>query len=268
MAAATLESLLTVPGASRSRISRILAKDADPLDQLWACPWKLLDTPDPWQRKVLSDPRSNWILNASRQSGKTTVVSAQCLWEAMCCGSFVLILSASEPQAFEFFERVISLYRKWPLVEAVDEPTKSELRLVNGGRILAKANNEATVRVYSSVGRLVIDEASRVPDTLYGAVTPMLAVSGGRKTLLSTPFGKRGFFYNSWTRGKNFRREEVPWTRCPRLTPQFIEGERAEHGDLWVQQEYECKFLDTVSGVFDVTAFADLIDHDMETLQW
>ena len=29
----------------------------------------------------------------------------------------------------------------------------------------------------------------------------MLAVSGGRIILLSTPFGKRGFFHHEWTEG-------------------------------------------------------------------
>jgi hypothetical protein len=43
---------------------------------------------------------------------------------------------------------------------------------------------------------LVIDEASRVDDTLYLAVRPLLAVSGGRLVALSTPFGKRGWFHD------------------------------------------------------------------------
>ncbi len=44
---------------------------------------------------------------------------------------------------------------------------------------------------------LKIDEAARVSDELYRAVRPMLATSGGRIVLLSTPFGKRGFFFRA-----------------------------------------------------------------------
>jgi hypothetical protein len=45
---------------------------------------------------------------------------------------------------------------------------------------------------------LIVDEASRVQDALYQGIRPMLAVSGGRIVLLSTPWGKRGFFFEEW----------------------------------------------------------------------
>lgn len=254
----SIDTLLQVPGATRERVQRIVSGYSEPLDEVWCCPWKLLECPDTWQKIVLSDPRSNWLLNCSRQSGKTTVVAAQTLWEAMCCGSFVLVVSASERQAYEFMRRVQERYHDLPLVE-LEHSSMSEMELVNGGRILALPNNEATVRVYSSVDRLVIDEASRVPDTLFGAVRPMLAVSKGRTTLLSTPFGKRGFFYKEWTEGATWRKLQVSWNQCPRIPAAFIEEERRMHGDVWVDQEYGCQFLDVVSGVFNIDAFAACI---------
>jgi hypothetical protein len=54
-------------------------------------------------------------------------------------------------------------------------------------------HNEATIRGFSGVAPLIVDEASRVSDELYQAIRPMLAASGGEILLLSTPFGKRGF---------------------------------------------------------------------------
>ena len=53
--------------------------------------------------------------------------------------------------------------------------------------------NEATVRGFSAVSLMVVDEAARVPDDLYEAVKPMLAVTDGALWLMSTPFGRRGF---------------------------------------------------------------------------
>jgi hypothetical protein len=64
----------------------------------------------------------------------------------------------------------------------------------NGSRIISLPGDEATVRTYSNVQLIVIDEASRVPDDLYYSVRPMLATSNGRLVCLSTPRGKRGFF--------------------------------------------------------------------------
>jgi len=47
----------------------------------------------------------------------------------------------------------------------------------------------------------LVDEASRVADELYFAVRPILAVSGGSLMVLTTPYGKRGVFYEEWTGG-------------------------------------------------------------------
>jgi hypothetical protein len=48
----------------------------------------------------------------------------------------------------------------------------------NGSRIVGLPGSEGTIRGFSAVSLLLVDEASRVPDELYLAVRPMLAVSG------------------------------------------------------------------------------------------
>jgi hypothetical protein len=90
---------------------------------------------------------------------------------------------------------------------------------------------------------MIIDEAARVPDDLYRAVRPMLAVSGGRLICLSTPYGKRGFFYDAWAKGgDDWHRIEVPATSVPRITAAFLEQERRALGESWFRQEYLCSF--------------------------
>lgn len=259
------DRLMRVPGASRERLARIAARRATDVDRLWARPDRILPHGDPWQLEVMLDPVHDWILCASRQSGKTETVAAKVAWEAQCLGSFVLVVSASEAQAFEFHTRTMEAYRRLPLVEPSEPPSKSQLRLANGGRVLCLPNNERTIRVYSSVDLLVIDEAARVPDALFGAVRPMLAVSGGRTILLSTPFGRRGFFHKEWTEGRGWRRQEVPWQRCPRIRSEFVEAERVRLGDAWVAQEFECRFASLVSSPFDVEAMMALERADYET---
>jgi hypothetical protein len=56
---------------------------------------------------------------------------------------------------------------------------KPSLELANGTRIITLPCTEKTIRGYSNVSLLVIDEASRVEDVLLYAVRPMLAVSKG-----------------------------------------------------------------------------------------
>src|SRR5262249_35405786 len=80
---------------------------------------------------------------------------------------------------------------------------------------------------YSYVSLGVIDEASRVPDDLYRAVRPMLAVSNGRLIYPSTPYGKRGFFHDAWARGGDDRaRIAVPADRIPRISAASLAQER------------------------------------------
>jgi hypothetical protein len=78
----------------------------------------------------------------------------------------------------------------------------------------------------------------------------MLAVSGGRLMMLSTPFGKRGVFYEEWTGGEGWERYTVTASECPRIPPEFLEEERKTLGPWWFAQEYECRFMDTVDQVF------------------
>ena len=105
------------------------------------------------------------------------------------------------------------------------------------------------MRGFSAVSLMLIDEASRVPDAVYRALRPMLAVGGGDLWLLSTPFGKRGFFYEAWEHGGDrWARFRLPVDECGRIPADFVEDERRELGDLWFRQEYLCEFLDNGNG--------------------
>lgn len=125
----------------------------------------------------------------------------------------------------------------------IDSDTKLSVRFANRSRIIALPGSEKTIRGISAVTLLVLDEAAQIPDALYNAVRPMLAVSKGRLILLSTPFGEQGFFYEAWSKSHSWEKIEVPWQKCPRIDPAFIEEERQEGGSAYVAQEYECKFV-------------------------
>jgi phage FluMu gp28-like protein len=130
----------------------------------------------------------------------------------------------------------------------------------NKARIVGLPGNEATTRGFSAVSLLLVDEAARVDDNLYKALRPMLAVSGGSLWLMSTPDGKRGFFWEAWEHGgEEWERIQVTATECPRITQEFLEEEMRNLGEQWYRQEYLCEFLDSVSGVFD----RDLVERAM-----
>ena len=114
---------------------------------------------------------------------------------------------------------------------------------------------------------LVVDEASRVSDELYLAVRPMLAVSEGKLWLMSTPFGKRGFFYRTWRdAGAGWARVRVTGEECPRIRKEFLAEERLMMGDRYFQQEYLCEFVDSVSAVFDTDLVRQAITDEFPPL--
>src|SRR5262249_21297409 len=130
-----------------------------------------------------------------------------------------------------------------------------QLHLDNGSRIIGLPASEGKVRVYSSVALLVIDEASRVDDTLYRAMRPMLAVSRRRLLALSTPFSKPGWFHEAWHGAGDWERVKVTAAQCPRIPTDFLAEERLALGERWFRQEYECSFEDTIDAVY---SYADI----------
>jgi hypothetical protein len=154
----------------------------------------------------------------------------------------VLLVSRSLRQSTELFRMVTEFHRRLGSL-FLKRKTSEELLLSNHSRIVCLPCKEETIRGYAHVTLLVIDEAARVPDDLYRAVRPMLAVSGGRLICLSTPYGKRGFFHDAWARGgSDWARIEVPADRIKRITLKFLEEELRALGDSWFLQEYCCSF--------------------------
>ena len=200
--------------------------------------------PDPWQQEFLLCPAHNVLLNCCRGAGKSRVTSALAVHTALFKpGSLTLLISRAQRQALELYRYCKQGLRAlgWP-IQPVKE-TETQLELANGSRIISLPGKEATIRSYQAVDLLVLDEAAKVADDLYAAVSPMTAISQGRQILLSTPFGQRGFFFREWHDERNgWVRFRVPWQRCPRHTAAYVEDERRKFGDAWIDQEYECSF--------------------------
>jgi hypothetical protein len=71
----------------------------------------------------------------------------------------------------------------------------------------------------------------------------MLAVSHGRMILLSTPYGRRGFFYNEWAKGADrWKRIEIAVDQCPRISAEYLAEALQQMGESWYRQEFHCSF--------------------------
>jgi hypothetical protein len=226
--------------------------------------------------------------------GKTQIAAALALRTALLeAPALVLVLTPSERQSSEFIWRIQELHqalqqpitvaerlksvREKKMAEAEQEdlylrlPAKTResrlnLHLDNGSRIIGLPASEAKVRVYSSVALLIVDEASRVDEALYRAMRPMLAVSRGRLLGLSTPFGKRGWFFEAWQGTGDWERIKVTADQCPRITKEFLAEESKALGERWFRQEYMCSFEDNVGAVFSYSDIHAALSDEFEPL--
>ena len=225
-------------------------------------------TLDAWQRDVLLSDAHQLIILACRQAGKSSVSSIRALHRALYTpASLVLLLAPSYRQSKELFRKVKDALAALPFPVALASESALELEFSNGSRIVTLPGKEQTVRGFSGVSLLIVDEASRVPDELYQAVRPMLAVSGGDIILLSSPFGKRGFYFSEWSEGgPTWHRTKVTAYECPRISREWLEQERKTIGDWWYRQEYMCEFVETTDQVFSYEDIQRALDPQVTPL--
>ena len=178
---------------------------------------------DQWQRDVLTSQAARMLWACSRQVGKTTTAALLALYVAVWMPrAEILIVCPSLRQSAETARRVFTFYSTIaPLVPA---RATSALRLEfeSGSRIQALPSTESTIRGFSRVSLLLLDEAARVPEATYQALRPMLITSGGRLLALSTPAGQVGWFWRAWSEEPDWERVQIRATECSRIPPEAL----------------------------------------------
>jgi Terminase large subunit, T4likevirus-type, N-terminal len=224
--------------------------------------------PDPKQELLLRGRKRRVLLNCSRQWGKSTITAAKAVHRAYTVPeSLVVVLGPSARQSAEFLRKAAGFARRLGIRARGDGDNEISLQFPGGSRIVGLPGNEDTVRGFSAVSLLLIDEAGRVCDELYNAVSPMLAVGDGDLWLMSTPFGRRGFFYDEWANGGDgWERLSVPASECARIPAHFLEERRKSMGERWYRQEFCCEFMDTEDSLFDSELIRKAINYDLQPL--
>src|ERR1700690_2038821 len=153
--------------------------------------------PAPWQMQALRSTRDRIALRVCRQAGKTSTAALLGLHNALYeAGSTTLIFAPKESQSIELFAKILAFWRR---IEPGARPVRqntTELVFANGSRVIALPAAPETVRGYTG-NLLIVDEAAHMErdEELIAAILPMLARTKGRLIALSTPAGKRGWFY-------------------------------------------------------------------------
>ncbi|KKM19339.1 hypothetical protein LCGC14_1656610, partial [marine sediment metagenome] len=228
---------------------------------------------DKWQEEIINHEGSV-TLRSGRQVGKSTTVAKRCAKLMLQHkGSNSLIIAPAQRQSSQLFIKVMG-WLNLKHFEAIQEaggyhdstnkssrrnaedkriferengifkeiPTKTTVLLKNGSICYALPAGKTGIYLRTfALTFLYIDEAAYVPDTVYNALTPMLAVARkkglGWETLLSTPFGKGGFFYDATT-DDDYKQFYMSSEDCERIDKTFLLKEKKRLSKIEYAQEY------------------------------
>ena len=207
--------------------------------------------PDEWQEQVLVDETRRVAMNISRQGGKSTVTALKALHRATFRPkSLVLLLSPSQRQSNELYGKITDYMDELDHPPTLRVDNKTSCMLANRSRIVSLPSTEGTIRGYSAPDLIIADESARIPDEVFTAIKPALAVSNGQFVMLSTPRGCVGYFHDVMTaESSHWSRYVVTAYEIPRISPEFLAIECAEMAEWEYQTEYECKFVELEEGV-------------------
>lgn len=222
--------------------------------------------PDKLQAEVLNASENRLLLLCSRQWGKSTILAAKALHHAVSkSGAFILVASASKRQSKEFVLKFNAFAH-----QALGKAPKSEgegYRLANGARIIPLPQSPDKVRCYSAPTLIVIDEAAFVKDEFYEAITPALATSNGALWFLSTANEQKGFFHHAWaTKADGWKIVKATADECPRISKEFLAGERISKGEAAYMREYFCEFRAGRTQFVDESYIEAMYDCDFKLL--
>lgn len=238
---------------------------------------------DAKQKEFLDCTAPDMILNWCRQSGKTTNAAIKVVHGAKYHNNFLaLIISATQRQAGILQQRAkMYMYRtiqtpKERLVRTImlpSDPMDQNSRLVrcsvlsfelaNGSEVVSVPASPDTVRGYSP-DLIVLDEASRIPDDTIDAIRPMRAAKNTQLIAMSTPAGRRGFFYREWTSDDPvWWKSSMTADECPRISQDFLAREKTKmSNDAMFRQEYYLEFIELTGGIFDPSHIRQMFDMD------
>lgn len=207
---------------------------------------------DRWQREVLAH-KGSIAIRAGRQVGKSTVIGIKAAQFARDYpGTTTLVIAASHNQSKWLFEKI-----KGEIEEMIDkdeigyeeDPTLTRVVLSNGSRIYALPAGRTGYFIRGlAIDLLIADEAAFMSEEVWRAVIPMIAVSKSKRglgwiILLSTPYGKGGYFYECCMDG-DFRHFHLSSEECPRIPDSFLAKEKKRMSKAEYAQEYLGEFID------------------------
>lgn len=235
--------------------------------------------PFPYQAQLLKDWQiKTRIIRKSRQVGVTTCLAMEAIYKAYTMPNrTILLISPSDRQSKILMNRIqVAVDGSKPLREFITRKNTTELWLKhNGSCIISLPNNPDRIRGFSATD-IILDEAAQFlnDERVLASVNPMLAATGGTITIVSTPRGKRGLFYDQYCIAVNEQAKRLdikaydlyPSSICPLILPEFLENEKLNLSELEFSQEYEGQFVEVADTYIIMATIMACVDPDLKLL--
>ncbi len=222
------------------------------------------------QREWVDDKGKFRISNKSTRIGITFTNCLEAFHDALFYpGSVNLFVSTTEDRAKEQLETIYNFVdENRDLFEGVLIGRPSTLATwTNGSKTYSLPNSAKGVRGIPQKGGITsrIDEFGHYLGDddikMYAAMVRNLSLGSGRLSIWSTPFGKRGLFYDIW-RNKDrmypdYKRHSLNWRKCPRMTKERIENIKKNMHPVMARQEFENEFVSTGTELFPLKLIND-----------
>ena len=221
------------------------------------------------QKRALRKMRDNrfFIQLASRQIGKSTMMTIYILWQAIFnSDQRILLVANKEATAIEIFQRIRMAYEELPnwLKSPVKEYAKTSMTLENGSRIGITTTTGTAARG-QSVNCLVIDEMAFIEPHLveefWKSVFPVITSSKKSKVFVcSTANGTDNLFYKLYSgaeAGENgWAYDRILWDEVPGRDQIWADNTKQAIGsrEAWLQ-EFCCEFINSGESSIDDELF-------------
>ncbi len=255
----------------KRRVSKI--HEGIPTDPIEFCRSILRFTPTPYQEQFLKDKNQFISLRWSRQSGKSYVVSARLLWEAVVNnGTHIAIVAPSYRQSRLVLRKIAVFLERVPnrLISIVE---KTRIVFRNGSSIEALPNSPLTIRgptfhlVYCDEMNFIRDDVE-----LYDAILFTLATTNGSFIASSTPASRDGLFYKICFAPEylDFTRSHVSWRDAVEpngpLKKNILDRVRRQlESNPWRwTREMEAEFAEDENSFFPLSLVTSCVDGELE----
>lgn len=224
------------------------------------------------------------LLNKSRKIGATETalrsVAKNC-FERYAGYDVMFIAGNRQRQADRLLTRFDKLFwngfvdlngSKWSYSDIITKKSGSSLEFFNDTTIHTFPATPEALRGSENVICVLLDEAAHFKllddRVVYDALEPNIANTEGDFVCLSTPNGKRGFFYDLWCEQNEYYKLAQPYTvSYGLLLSESYIARKKNDARIDFEQEFNCQFTASRNAAFPAGLFADSTLEDYELVK-